>query len=101
MEKRSKEEWARIIGRQRESGESAKGWCAANGINHHTFTDRVQRLKKEGERKGPVWVEAKVEAKKDKAEEIYIETGIFRIKLSSAFDEVTLSRACKVLMSLC
>jgi hypothetical protein len=47
-ERRSIEEWQRIIEAQQSSGQTQRDWCLANGINLYTFQDRASRLRRSG-----------------------------------------------------
>jgi hypothetical protein len=45
-ERRSIEDWQRIIEAQQSSGQTQRDWCRANGINLYTFQDRSSRLRR-------------------------------------------------------
>lgn len=38
MERRTKEEWEKLVREYRDSGKSLKVWCDENGVNHHTMS---------------------------------------------------------------
>ena len=94
--KRNSEEWSEMIARQKASGESAKVWCAANGINYHTFVDRASRMRKDN---ASAWV--KVQELPPIEKEIQVKVGIFTISVTEGFSETGLVHVCKALMSLC
>jgi len=100
---RTKEEWAALIARQRSSGQSVKVWCAANGVNYHTFVDRASRNRSESKQLSPGWVEVREDpapAKTSKSE-IEVKTGAFTIAVPEDFNEAGFKRVCKVLTTLC
>jgi hypothetical protein len=56
-ERRSLEEWQRIIEAQQTSGQTQRDWCWTNGINLYTFQDRASRLRRSGYRMKEIDVE--------------------------------------------
>ena len=51
-EKRSREEWVKIIGRQERSGLTARAFCQGEGIVPASFYQRRRRLREGGSESG-------------------------------------------------
>ena len=45
VRRKSEEEWKELISDQKESSQSALGWCEKNGVNYNTFIMRQMQLK--------------------------------------------------------
>ena len=109
MTRRTEKDWQRLISKYNESGSTTQaGFCKANGINLHTFRDRLCRLRKTGTAlpeqeklttQKTKWVS--VSTTVPSQNEIKIITGNIEIKISGGADEATLIQLCKTLLQLC
>lgn len=115
-QKRSKAEWKRLYEEQRKSGKTLKRWCEEKGIKLSTMSDRLSRMRKEGQierekqvrKENPIssqkqeWLEMKPkEISETKSRDIQIELGDFKISVSEDFNEELLMRTCQVIKQLC
>ena len=98
-------EWERLISEQQSSGQSQRTWCAHKGISHHTFSDRIRRMrhKEQSNDQAQQWVTVQgvAEPEAPNANPIQIELGSFRVIVPDSFNEVALLRVCKALVEIC
>ena len=118
--KRTETEWQEIVERQRESGQTQKAWCTANGVGYWGFLGSVQRLRNKGiigvtsvngmglgnvGQKNKGWVEIRPSkasvSVEVPADGLLVEVGAFRIVVSGNFEEVAFKRVCKALAEIC
>lgn len=113
-QKRTDEEWRKLLALQEKSGLTQRAWCGANGINYGTFTAVIKRLRKKvamgihaAERKNLVgkWIE--LQGQKDclkptsRTGGIEVRIGKFHIVLQDTFSEEAFKRICRTLCELC
>ena len=128
---RTNEEWEKLIEQQKSSGKLPKVWCAENGVNYHTYSDRKCRLNKlkvalEKAQKtnpakaqktktvgtSPKFKEVQIldtnpkiskanEHSEAKPSEIAVKVGKFTIIVQPDFEEKTFLRTCEAVAKLC
>jgi hypothetical protein len=112
MEKRTKDEWQRIIEEFKKSGQTQAQWCKSRDISIYTFRNEKKKLERTLERKetrnsssedtsGIQWLSiTQGTGKKVTGVKICVKHGSFIIAVEPEFNENTLIQICKILKTI-
>ena len=113
--KRTYEEWRKLIAECESSGQTQEDWCLKNGVNLYTYRDRASRMRridKEAAKKDTAqdWVEVRQSTVPISCEpdvsvvdtgRLIIEAGPFKMTADVAYPEVKLTAILRGLARSC
>ena len=100
------DEWQELVKEQQQSGQTARAWCIAEGINYRAFLCHARKqISGQSEETADEIPSGWAQAKSPETEPIpcvlRIEVGGCRIEVEQGFDPALLAEVCAALRSLC